>query len=174
MFENCDKLSSVSLFDTSNVTDMSVMFDGCLKLSSVPLFDTSNVTNMEGMLAETNITSLPLFDTRKVTNMASMLDGCDELSSVPLFDTRNVSSFTYFCRFCYDLTAVPLLNTDKAIWCEGMFYKTPNVVSGALALYKQMSSQYMPLRNHNDTFGGCGINTQTGSAELAQIPADWK
>lgn len=31
-----------------------------------------------------------------------------------------------------------------------------------------------PPTSHIYTFRNCGINTQTGSAELAQIPNDWK
>ena len=42
-------LTSVPLFDTSSVTDMSYMFQYCPSLTSVPLFDTSSVTNMNSM-----------------------------------------------------------------------------------------------------------------------------
>jgi surface protein len=43
-------LTSVALFDTSSVTNMSGMFAGCSSLTSVPLFDTSSVTDMSWML----------------------------------------------------------------------------------------------------------------------------
>ena len=49
MFYQCTSLTSVPLFDTSNVTNMSNMFRGCKSLTSVPLFDTSKVTNMADM-----------------------------------------------------------------------------------------------------------------------------
>jgi hypothetical protein len=55
-----------------------------------------------------------------------------------------------------------------------MFYETPKVQSGALALYQQASTQTNPPTNHNETFTRCGTNTTTGAAELAQIPSDWK
>ena len=54
------------------------------------------------------------------------------------------------------------------------FYNCYSVQSGALALYQQASTQATPPTDHRNTFTDCGINTQTGSAELAQIPNDWK
>jgi len=43
-------------------------------------------------------------------------------------------------------------------------------------LYQQVSTQANPpsKSNHTRTFMKCGSDTQTGSAELAQIPSDWK
>jgi len=49
-----------------------------------------------------------------------------------------------------------------------------SVESGALALYQQASTQSNPPQQHSYTFRNCGSNTTTGSAELAQIPNDWK
>jgi len=49
-----------------------------------------------------------------------------------------------------------------------------NVQSGALALYNQASTQANPPTNHTLAFQNCGVDTQTGAAELAQIPSDWK
>jgi hypothetical protein len=57
---------------------------------------------------------------------------------------------------------------------EYMFAGCSNVQSGALALYQQASSQATPPSTHIATFRGCGSNTVTGAAELAQIPSNWK
>jgi surface protein len=46
IFNYCDQLTSVQLFDTSTVTNMAYAFQMCTALTSIPLFDTSNVTNM--------------------------------------------------------------------------------------------------------------------------------
>jgi hypothetical protein len=54
-----------------------------------------------------------------------------------------------------------------------MFAFCHNVETGALSLYQQMSTQTNPPNNHEGTFVECGSNTQTGSAELAQIPTSW-
>ena len=57
---------------------------------------------------------------------------------------------------------------------DRMFIYCSNVQSGALALYQQASTQTNPPTSHHDTFGQCGINTQTGLEEYLQIPDDWK
>jgi surface protein len=78
------------------------------------------------------------------------------------------------CFNCTKLTSIPLFNTSKVTNMFQTFQGCTNVQSGALALYQQMSTQTTPPTNHGGTFYNCGINTQTGSAELAQIPSDWK
>ena len=73
MFQSCSQLTSVPLFDTSNVIDMNNMFDSCLNLKSIPLFNTSKVTNMSSMFSTCrSLESIPLLDTSSVTNMTSM------------------------------------------------------------------------------------------------------
>lgn len=66
-------LTSVELFDTSNVTNVNGMFDGCSLLESVPLFDTSNVTNMGTMFRGcSSLVEVELTDCSKVTNALNM------------------------------------------------------------------------------------------------------
>jgi hypothetical protein len=43
-----------------------------------------------------------------------------------------------------------------------------------LYTYQQASTQANPPTNHTDTFDSCGEDTETGAAELVQIPSDWK
>lgn len=137
--------------NTSNITYMLRMFCGCTALQSVPLFDTSNVTSTYGMFQDcTSLTNVPLLDTSKVTTMENMFRECWALQSVPLFNTSNVVNMAVMFADCY------------------------NVQSGALALYQQAISQATPPRYHTGTFANCGSNTQSGAAELAQIPANWK
>lgn len=137
--------------NTSNVTKMTGLFRHCESLASVPLFDTSNVTDMASIFAWCKLlTTVPLFDTSNVTIMESTLFECSSLTSVPLFNTSNVTNIRYMCCNCR------------------------KVQSGALALYQQASTQANPPIIHDHTFTNCGVNTQTGAAELAQIPNDWK
>ena len=136
--------------NTTNVTNMFLMFNECSSLTTVALFDTSNVTDTSYMFNEcTSLISSPLFNTSNDTTMAYMFYNCNQLTSVPLFDTSNV--------------------TDM----DRMFYGCTWVSSGAFALYQQASNQTNPPTDHHYTFYNCGANTQTGSAELAQIPSDW-
>ena len=79
------------------------------------------------------------------------------------------------CTFqnCTSLTSIPLFDTGNRLDMSYAFDNCVNVQSGALALYQQASTQsFVP--GHTHTFTNCGINTETGSAELAQIPSDWK
>jgi surface protein len=46
-FSNCRSLTSVPLFNTTNVVNMFRNFYWCSALQEIPLFDTSNVNNME-------------------------------------------------------------------------------------------------------------------------------
>jgi surface protein len=78
MLESCDLITTVPLFDTHNVTDMSEMLWSCASLTTVPLFDTSNVTDM-----------------------ANMLSNCDKLTSIPLFNTSKVTNVNGMCAYCY-------------------------------------------------------------------------
>ena len=175
MLSECNYLTNVPLFDTSNVTDMSWMFSVCTHLDEFPLFDTTNVTTMSGMFERCILLiSVPLFNTSNVTDMSWMFSGCTSLTSMPLLDTSNVTVMSYMFSGCTDLIEITLFDTSKVDNMMRTFENCNNVRSGALALYKQLSTQAVPPTYHFQTFANCGINTTTGAAELAQIPSGWK
>lgn len=131
-------------------TDFRFIFDNSRNLVEVLGANTSNSTNMGLMFTDcSNLTAVALFDTSNVTNMNQMFSNCAALQSIPLFDTSKVTNMSYMFRYCY------------------------KVESGALALYQQASTQ-TNVPSHSLCFNECGKNTQTGAAELAQIPSDWK
>lgn len=190
-------LKNVPKFDTSNVTSMAGMFSNG-GLSSIPSFDTYKVENMITTFYNCPITELPSLNTSSVTSMAGMCGECHSLRTVQPIDTSNVTSMNSIFSNCKSLTSVPLFNTTNVVnmmrsfyWCSALqeiplfdtsnvnnmdetFMCCFNVKSGALALYQQASTQAIPPSSHNGTFDSCGGYTQTGSAELAQIPSDWK
>ena len=175
MFENCESLTNIPLFDTTNVTVMSHMFDGCHYLTDVALFDTSKVTQMGGMFKGcSRLSTVPLFDTSNVTNIDTMFQFCSSLTNIPLFDTSKVTTMNIMFQQCTSLTTVPLFDTSNVTNMNYMFSECRNVQSGALALYNQVSTQPNPPTNHYHTFYNCGINTTTGIAEYVRIPSDWK
>ena len=132
------------------VNNMNSLFNGCTSLTSVALFDTSNVLYMDIMFKNcTSLTNVPLFNTSRVSRMTGMFSGCTSLTTVPLFNTSNVTDMSFMLHNC------------------------TKVESGALALYQQASSQ-ATIPSHSYTFAHCGVDTESGSAELAQIPSDWK
>ena len=133
LFYSCTKLTTVPLFDTSNVTNMSDMFYGCDSLTTVPLFDTRNVTNMSYMFSTNRssgiiplLTTVPLFDTGNVTNMSYMFKGRTKLTTIPLFDTRNVTNMASMFQGCHDLTTVPLFDTRNVTNMSCMFQGDSN------------------------------------------------
>ena len=161
--------------NTTNVTSMMSLFHYCTSLTTVALFDTSNVTDMKQMFyCCQSLTDVPLYDTSNVTEMSKMFYMCQSLTELPLFDTSNVINMEDLCNSCSLLTNVPLLDTSKVTNMDSVFYDCNNVQSGALALYQQASTQTNPPTSHVGSFAFCGSNTQTGAAELAQIPSDWK
>ena len=174
MFRDCRSLTTVNLFDTSNVTSFQYMFGGCSSLATVPLFDTSNGTNFNNMLSKcSSLQTVPLFDTSKATDTSYMFYLCTALNTSPLLNTTRVTNFTSMYTDCREMTNVPLLDTSNAIDVHSMFYGCHKVQSGALAMYNQMSSQTYPPTTYNNCFSQCGISTVTGTQELAQIPTSW-
>lgn len=116
-------------------------------------------------------------NTSNVTNMGSRLVGmfysCTSLTSVPLFDTSKVTNMRYMFYYCTSLTSVPLFDTSNVTDMKNMFRNCKKVQSGALALYQQASTQTTPPTSYASCFTNCGADTQTGAAELAQIPTSW-
>lgn len=175
MFLYCSALSSVPLFNTTNATSFEQMFNGCKSLTSVPSYDTSKVTNMKYTFNGcSSLSAIPWFDTSNVTAIEGMLKDCSNVSSVPLYDTSNVIYMGNMLQNCSAITALPLFDTSKVQYMDAAFNYCVNVQSGALDLYRQASTQANPPSYHYYTFTKCGRDTQTGSAELAQIPSNWK
>lgn len=149
-FKWCRFCDYMELFDTSLVTNMTETFCFCTSLEHVPAIDTTRVTNMKGAFHGIHFTKAPAINTENVTNMEEIF---------------------YDCLY---LKNVPLLNTSKVTNVKNAFCGCTRVESGALALYRQMINQANPPTSHTMAFYHCGILTDTGTAELAQIPADWK
>ena len=95
-FMGMQKLKSVNLRDTSNVTDMSGMFFGAESFNQpIGDWDTSKVTNMNGMFYEAKSFNQPIgdWDTSKVTNMSFMFGGAKSFNQpIGNWDTSNVKN----------------------------------------------------------------------------------
>ena len=85
MFQNCTSLSSVPLFVTTNLTNMTYMFDGCTSLIEVPAFSTSNVNQMEMTFKNcTSLTTVPEFDGSKIRYISNIFQNCGNLTTTSL------------------------------------------------------------------------------------------
>lgn len=113
-------------------------------------------------------------NTTNVTTMQRMFFNCNALTNVQLFDTSNVTDMRSMFELCISLKSIPLFDTSKVIIFDFAFSRCYNVESGALALYQQASSQTFPPVYYLRAFFSCGVDTITGSTELAQIPDNWK
>lgn len=120
-----------------------------------------------------NILSVLGANTSDCTYMAYMFNYCENLSSVALFDTSACTWMLSMFNTCSSLTSIPLFPTNRCKNVKNMFWLCRSVTSGALALYQQMSTQATPPSTHSGCFYGCGSNTTSGAAELAQIPSSW-
>ena len=221
-YQDDTKVLKIIGANTTGITDMSYMFNSCDNLTEIALFDTSSVTNMKSMFNSCTslVDGLPLFDTSNVTDMSYMFYGCESLKELPLWNTSNVTNFDRFCYYCFDLitvpnfdfssatilkemffqckslltvpafnfpvgtdfsdmfhscdefTDIPLFTMPNAVIVKAMFTNNRKVKSGALALYQRLSTQANPPTSHGSTFW-CGQDTQTGSQEWNQIPESW-
>ena len=113
-------------------------------------------------------------NTKNVYDMHSMFYRCSSLTSFTLFDTSEVTTAYSMFEFCTNLPYVPLLNTSKLKIMSSMFKDCPYVSGGILNLYNQLTTQQDKPTSYSLTFSNCGVSSQVGSAELAQIPSDWK
>lgn len=112
-------------------------------------------------------------DTSSITNFRSMFYLNSKLLSCIAFDTSGMKDAQAMFRLCTNLKTVPLFDTSRLTNARNMFIGCSGVEGGAFALYTQMSTQATPPAIHISTFEGCGSNTPTGAAELAQIPTSW-
>ena len=74
---------------------------------------------------------------------------------------------------CTGLTYIAPLHCINVQNVGGMFSGCTEVTEGALAQYTWFNTYGININNHSGTFTNCGSNTQTGTAELAQIPVGW-
>lgn len=134
----------------------------------------SGTSFAELLNASSNVIEVLGANTTGITNMVGMFRDCTSLTTVPLFDTTNVDRVTSMFAQCFELTSIPLFDTSKVKLISYMFTNCYKVESGALALYRQVSTQINPPSSNYKTFHNCGRDTETGAAELAQIPDSWK
>lgn len=96
------------------------------------------------------------------------------------------SVITSTFRDCVYLTELPNLNYSEATSAHGpgepleeydisqIYYGCVNVESGILREYNKLAALFPNYSVNGYPFRNCGSNTITGSAELAQIPSNWK
>lgn len=138
-------------------------------------FDTSNVTNMDGMFFRClNLRAVPNFDTSSCTSFWSTFDRCTYISKYPKFDHSKATSIRAMHANNHSLCYLPDCSdvTSNLNECQYAFQNTYSVMKGITSAYNYLSA--VNPANHAGTFLNCGLKTTQGSAELANIPSDWK
>lgn len=156
MFGNCTNLVRVDPFYGDYIGDCSQMFENCTSLAVAPRFGITPTKTYNMFSGCSSLVNMPKMWMNSVGDASHMYYGCSSLTSIDGYD-GNYSMYLSISNANY------------------MFSGCVNVASGILDLYNVWTGS-PPLGNpsHTDTFHNCGINSVSGSAELAQIPADWK
>jgi hypothetical protein len=160
--------------NTKNVSDLYGLLQGCVSLTDVSTFDTTNVLSTIGMfLGCSNLSSVAEYDLSHCNMINYMFSDCHSLSSIPSYSFDMAYDCVCVCWNCSSLNYIPNFNFGRISRSDWMFRNCINVSGGITEMYNKLSNT-QSLTSHPLTFGNCGTNTQTGSAELAQIPNDWK
>ena len=124
LFLDCNYIQNInlSMFNTSNVTDMSMMFARCYNLTSVTFgnnFDTSNVQSMDemfyycsGLTSTDNLIGINNFNTPNLYNTGKMFEKCTNLTLIDLnsFDLSNSTYISDMFWKCNSLTSITFGN----------------------------------------------------------------
>lgn len=113
-------------------------------------------------------------DTTGILTMSCKLIGSGNFDYVDIY-SQHCTSFDRTFAHCTGLTEItPILYAGTYLINVGsMFNNCINITTGALAQYNWFNTYGVNINNHSGTFTNCGSNTQTGAAELAQIPVGW-
>lgn len=106
MFNNCAKLESVQLFDTSSVVNAYGMFQDCKKLKTLPNFNFSNAKVVYYMFSGCSLLESLEGVTMgaQFTSAHEMFKDCKKLKNLPAsLDFSNCSNLSYLFNYCEDL-----------------------------------------------------------------------
>ena len=106
MFNGCERLEDVKLFDTSSVNNTYGMFQDCKKLKTLPNFNFSNAKVVYDMFS--GCTSLETLENiimgAQFTSAQEMFKNCKKLKKLPAnLDFSKCSSLSYLFYLCENL-----------------------------------------------------------------------
>lgn len=179
MFYRCQALTSMGTVYAPEAEDLQNTFYLCSSLANWPSITISpNASNFVGTFYTCNaLTSCPISSDllNKATNCTTMFAYCRSLTAFPIFDMSQVTRMSQMFQECVSITgSIPAYDLRNIDACNSAFSGCTNVSGGILDTYNRFMSYTIQPTSHSSTFKSCGTNSQTGSAELAQIPSDWK
>ena len=204
MCYDCINLTKVPLFNLSDASNCVGMFSGCENLTSLPefSFDLSvqynwtqlelssfcswtkissvNFTNCRPKYADnmfigcSELLAAPNIDLSLCTQIYGMFEYCTKMRTSPDYDIHSANSISSMYRDCESMTTIPDLTVSPTMTsCRLAFAGCRNASGGILRMYNKLKD-ISTITDHAGCFWNCGVDSQTGAAELAQIPSDWK
>ena len=90
---------------------MDSTFSNCIRLTTVPLFNTSNVTSMNGTFSNCQaLISIPALDVSNVNNLISAFWRCSNLESIEMTGMKVSFDISYSTKFTREALVVILNN----------------------------------------------------------------
>jgi surface protein len=131
-------ISSITTWDTSNVTTMQVMFYNADNFNQdISTWNTSRVTNMERMFynADNFNQSIGSWNTSKVTNMAGMFYLADKFNrDISTWNTSNVENMRLMFHHATSF------NRDISTWDTSNVYRMNGMFEEAISFNQDISS----------------------------------
>ena len=165
--------------DCSGVSRIDGIFDGCTQLKSIDgITNIDTATSLSRSFRNCNLQDgIGLFELGPVTSMQYAFSGTST-PSIPLLDTGGVKDFMGAFSGMSAVTEIPALDIHSAEQVSTMFANCVRVQAGILSMYGRLSSLPGDVGRyswaHLGCFQNCGSMTTTGSAELSQVPSEWK
>ena len=121
LFSQCRDLSSIGSLNMKP-NDSRYIFDSCEKLQSVPLFDTSSATYVSGMFRSCrSLNTVPLFNFSSAEEATDLFAYCDSLTTIPQFNFSKLQNANEMFADCKVLESLPELDFGKVRMADQMF-----------------------------------------------------
>lgn len=177
LFYRCGSLNTVGTVYAPEARDVQYIFEYCNSLTSVQSMTLSDTAyNFNGAFYGCqSLVSCPIVSSMdNAVYCNSTFYNCRAMTSFPVFSGSRITDITGLFNQCVSLTGtIPSYDFRNVDKCSNAFKDCRNVTSGALATYSRFMSYEIQPTEYNNCFTNCGADTQTGVAELAQIPTSW-
>ena len=173
-------ISMVHVSDNPNIWDLTPLigqWSGLLKNNEylLEVLDVNLQYSLSLSQIFANTPNLTYANLSKCSGNVELNDGFNEsgIQYVVLNSNLGESNSVHLFENCYNLKDLNNIKfTGEPFGAETMFQGCVNVESGILDLYNRLVA--IGKGPYGAMFRDCGINTETGRAELEQIPSDWK
>ena len=140
---------------TSSVTNFKAMFNRCNTLSQIDVFDTSSGTNFEGFFFSNRTGSFPSLNTSSATSLSNMFREVFTVIELPYLDTSNVQFFSYTWRYCNISTFPSFYDFSSATNLYGAWSGSSALQNFPADMFD--STGTLASNAFNSAFNGCSL-----------------